>query len=140
MKKVFYAALFTVILAVIFSDYGDSADKFKHIDKDEAMKIVATEKNIVILDVRTQEEYDRKHIKNAVLLPIEEIRKGNFSEKLPDKNQKILVYCRTGRRSEDSAKILSENGYRNICDIGGLKDWEGEVEGSEVFEENLERS
>ena len=123
--------LLLIILTLTLSGCDTTAGSYQHLTPEDAAKVMQTENNIIILDVRTQEEYDKKHIPNAVLLPIEELRKGNF-ELLPDKNQKILVYCWTGRRAEDSAKILAENGYKNVYDFGGLVEWTGEVEGSEI--------
>ena len=99
----------------------------KHITQDEAKKIIASNPNAIILDVRTQEEYDKKHIPNALLVPIDDLKANDFS-KLPDKDATILVYCWTGRRAEDSAKILADKGYKNVSDFGGLIDWTGEVE------------
>ena len=123
--------LLPIILIFTLSGCGTEAGTYQNLTTEDAAKIIQTEKNIIILDVRTQAEYDKKHIPNAVLLPIEELRKDNF-ELLPDKNQKILVYCWTGRRAEDSTKILAEHGYKNVFNFGGLVDWKGEVEGTEV--------
>lgn len=127
MKKL----LLLTILIMTLSGCGGTAESYQHLSADEAIKIMQTEKNILILDVRTQEEYNKKHIPNAVLLPIEELRKNNFAP-LKDKNQKILIYCWTGRRAEDSAQILVDKGYKNVYEFGGLVDWTGEVEGAEV--------
>lgn len=126
LKKIFLTL--TIFIFMIFSGCGNN---FKHISHDEAKKIIAENPDAIILDVRTQEEYDKKHIPKALLVPIDNLRAGDFSA-LPDKNKIILVYCRTGRRAEDSAKILTEHGYKNVYDFGGLVDWTGEVEGSEV--------
>jgi len=82
--------------------------------------------DVVVLDVRTKEEYDELRLANAVLLPDYEIRE-QAEHVLKDKNQTILVYCRTGRRSEKASKILIELGYTKVYDIGGLTDWRGEV-------------
>ena len=123
--------LMLIILTLTLSGCDTAAGNYQHLTPEDAAEVMETEKNFIILDVRTQDEYDKKHIPNAVLLPIEELRKGNF-ELLPDKNQKILVYCWTGRRAEDSAKILAENGYKNVYDFGGLVDWKGKVVGIEV--------
>ena len=132
MKKIFSLAV-TVLLLVICAGCGESVgNSFEKISADDAKKIMSTEKNFVILDVRTKDEFDKKHIPNAILLPLAEIEKGNFTEKLPDKNQKILIYCRTGRRSANAAQILVDNGYKNIFDFGGIVDWNGEVEGTEA--------
>ncbi len=128
MKKLFLS-LIIFVTAIITGCSGSNS--YQHLDADEAMKIIETEKNIVILDVRTAAEYEKKHIPGSVLLPIEELRNGNF-KLLTDKNQKILIYCWTGRRAEDSAKILAENGYTNVFEFGGLVSWTGELEGTEV--------
>ena len=129
MKNITSIAALLIFMITIFC-IGCSGS-YKHISQEEAAQMMKADSNIIVLDVRTQEEYDKKHIPGALLLPIEDIRKGNL-EKLPDKNQKILVYCWTGRRAEDSAQMLSDNGYKNVYEIGGLVDWKGEVEGNEV--------
>ncbi len=128
MKRKFL--LLIIFIVAIFTGCG-IGNTYQHLNQDEALKIMQTQNDIIILDVRTQEEYDKKHIPNAVLLPIDEIRKGNFAP-LKDKKQKILVYCWTGRRAEDSAKLLAENGYSNVFEFGGLVDWTGETEGTEI--------
>ena len=123
--------LLLIILTLTLSGCDTAAGSYQHLTPEDAAKVMETEKNFIILDVRTQDEYDKKHIPNAVLLPIEELRKGNF-ELLPDKKQKILIYCWTGRRAEDSAKILAEHGYKNVYEFGGLVDWNGKVVGNEI--------
>jgi rhodanese-related sulfurtransferase len=122
--------LLIIFVTAILSGCGVS-NSYTHLSQDDAKKIIQTESNVIILDVRTQEEYEKKHIKNSVLLPIDELRKGNFAL-LPDKNQKILIYCWTGRRAEASAEILAKENYTNVFEFGGLVDWTGEVEGTEV--------
>ena len=92
-----------------------------------AKKIMDTESDYVILDVRTQEEYDEGHIKNAILIPDYEIADRAESE-LTDKEQLILVYCRSGRRSKNAAKQLSDMGYSNVKEFGGIIDWPYETE------------
>ena len=80
----------------------------------------------ILLDVRTQEEYDESHIEGAILLPDYEISE-KAEELLTDKNAVILVYCRSGRRSALAAKALNELGYSQIYDFGGIIDWPYEV-------------
>lgn len=116
---------------VIVALFTGCLQSYGTIDQNDAQKILADKKDYILLDVRTKTEYDKRHIPNAILLPIEEIKKGNVSA-LPDKKQKILIYCWTGRRAEDSAEILTKLGYDNIYVIGGLVDWTGAVEGTEV--------
>lgn len=83
-------------------------------------------RDAIILDVRTQTEFDEGHIPNAVLLPDTEI-KQRAKEVLPDKEQTILVYCRSGRRSALAAQELADMGYTNVYDFGGILDWTGDV-------------
>ena len=80
-----------------------------------------TDENI-ILDVRTKEEYDDGHIATAKLLPLNDILSGNL-EIIADKNQKIIVYCRSGSRSRQAADALLEAGYTQIYDLGGIINW-----------------
>lgn len=124
-----------VLVVAMISGCGAAAGNYENISQEDAAKIMQTEKNILVVDVRTPEEYAKKHIPNAVLLPVDDIQNGKL-ELLPDKNQKILIYCWTGRRAENAAKILAKNGYTNVYNFGGLVDWEGEVEGAEVLTEN----
>ena len=100
---------------------------YMNITADEAKKIMDTEKNYIILDVRTQEEFDEKHIPGAVLIPDYEIA-DKAEDILPDKNQLILVYCRSGRRSKLAAEELVKLGYTNIKEFGGIIDWPYETE------------
>lgn len=125
VKKIFVI----VFAAILMAGCGTNAPK--HLSQDEAQKIIASNPNALIVDVRTQEEYEKKHIPNALLVPIDDLKAGDFS-KLPDKDATILTYCWTGRRAEDAATLLVDKGYKNVSDIGGLIDWTGEAEGTEM--------
>lgn len=94
---------------------------YKKISAEDAKKIIDSE-NIIILDVRTPEEYNSGHIENAVLLPVTEIP-DKAEEILPEKDAKILVYCRSGNRSETAARELINMGYTNVYDFGGIHSW-----------------
>lgn len=99
--------------------------EYKKITSDEAKNIMLTEKPIVV-DVRSLEEYNEGHIPNAISVPLETIE--NEAEiKLKNKDDLILVYCRSGRRSREAALRLIEKGYTNVIDFGGIQDWNGEV-------------
>ena len=99
---------------------------YTQISMEEAVAMMATEENYIILDVRTAEEFAEKHIPNAINIPNETI--GNEEiEELPDKNQLILVYCRSGNRSKQASEKLAALGYTNIYEFGGINDWTGEV-------------
>ena len=82
--------------------------------------------NYIILDVRTQEEYAQGHIPNAILIPDYEIEE-KAETVLKDKNQLILVYCRSGRRSKLASEILVKLGYTNIYEFGGIIEWPYEI-------------
>ncbi len=100
---------------------------YENITAEEAKKIMETQSGYIILDVRTQEEYDDKHIPGAILLPDYEVEQ-RAEEILTDKDQLILVYCRSGRRSKLASEILIELGYTNIKEFGGIIDWPYETE------------
>lgn len=100
---------------------------YMNITAEEAKALMDSEEGYVILDVRTQAEYDEGHIPGAVVIPDTEIE-ARAEEELPDKDQLILVYCRSGRRSKNAAGILAELGYTNIREFGGILDWPYAVE------------
>ncbi len=98
---------------------------YKRITAQDAKNMMDNE-DVIVLDVRTQEEYDEGHIKDALLIPDTEL--ANYAEELlPDKEAKILVYCRSGRRSALSCDVLAELGYKNVYDFGGILDWKYEL-------------
>ena len=98
-----------------------------NITAQEAKMVMDSRTGYIILDVRTQQEYEEGHIPGAILIPDSEIRDRAEAE-LPDKDQLILVYCRSGRRSKLAAEALVELGYTNIMEFGGIIDWPYEVE------------
>ena len=98
-----------------------------NITAEEAKQIMDNEEGYIILDARTQEEYDQGHIPGAVVISHEEIAE-KAENVLTDKEQLILVYCRSGRRSKIAAEALVELGYTNIREFGGIIDWPYEVE------------
>ena len=99
----------------------------KHVSMNNIVQIMEENENYIILDVRTQAEYNQGHIPNAICIPNETIDE-NVVNKLPDKNQMILVYCRSGNRSKQAAEKLKKLGYTNLIEFGGIRDWKGEIE------------
>ena len=99
---------------------------YKKIGMKEAVSMMETETDYIILDVRTPEEFAEKHILNAINVPNEEIGTEEITE-LPDKDQLILVYCRSGNRSKQASEKLVALGYTNIYEFGGINDWTGET-------------
>jgi len=100
---------------------------YMNITAQEAKEIMDSEQGYIILDVRSQEEYDEGHIPGAIVIPHTEIRE-RAEDVLKDKNQLLLVYCRSGRRSKIAAEDLVALGYTNIKEFGGILDWPYEVE------------
>lgn len=98
--------------------------EYKKITPTEAMEMMGDD--AIILDVRTKAEFDEGHIPSALLIPETEITQ-KAEELLPDMDQTILIYCRSGRRSALAAKELIQLGYTNVYDFGGILDWSGEV-------------
>lgn len=101
-------------------------DSWESITPEEAKKMMDEDKNVLVVDVRTQEEYDSGHIPGAVLVVNEEIGSEPPSQ-LPDKDQTLLLYCRSGRRSKEAAGKLAELGYTQVYEFGGIQDWPYEV-------------
>ncbi len=100
---------------------------YRQISMDEAITMMAEEENYVILDVRRADEFATGHIPGAINVANESIGSGEIPE-LPDKDQLILVYCRSGRRSKEASQKLADLGYTNIIEFGGILDWPGEIE------------
>ena len=100
---------------------------YEQISAEDAKKIMDSGEDIVILDVREQEEYDEGHIAGSILISYTEIE-NKVQEILPDKNKQILVYCRSGRRSKIAAEALYKHGYTNVKEFGGIIDWPYETE------------
>ena len=95
---------------------------------DEAVKMMAEETGYIILDVRRPDEFVAGHVPGAINVANETIGTAEIPE-LPDKEQLIMVYCRSGRRSKEAAEKLVKLGYTNIVEFGGILDWTGEIEG-----------
>ena len=119
--------ILSIMLLSACSATGGSANSYRQISMDEAIKMMKDEKNYIILDARRPDEYAEGHIPGAINIPNEEIGTAEIAE-LPDKSQLILVYCRSGRRSKEASEKLVKLGYTNIVEFGGIQDYEGEIE------------
>ena len=106
------------------SDGGSAT--YEQISGAEAKALMDRESGYIIIDARTQEEYDQGHIPGAIMIPEYEIA-DRAEKELPDKDQLILVYCRSGRRSKIAAEELVKLGYTNVKEFGGIIDWEYEI-------------
>ena len=128
MKKLVFLLLAVLLLTACGQDKeNDQGAVYMNITAEEAKQIMDSEEGYIILDVRTQEEYDQGHIPGAIVISHEEIVE-KAEDVLTDKNQLILVYCRSGRRSKIAAEALVELGYTNIKEFGGIIDWPYETE------------
>ena len=128
VKKLILLLLAVMMLTACGQDKeNDQGAVYVNITAEEAKQIMDSEEGYIILDVRTQEEYDEGHIPGAIVISHEEIAE-KAEGVLTDKNQLILVYCRSGRRSKIAAEALVELGYTNIKEFGGIIDWPYEVE------------
>ena len=107
------------------SSVGGSAT-YEQISGAQAQALMDRESGYIIIDARTQEEYDEGYISGAILIPEYEIA-DRAEKELPDKNQLILVYCRSGRRSKIAAEELVKLGYTNVKEFGGIIEWEYEI-------------
>ena len=132
MKKRFW--LFAAAALLLLAGCGAAeqpGSTYRQITQEEAAKMMQELSDYILLDVRTQAEFDQAHIPGAVCIPNETIGTSEIPA-LPDKNQLILVYCRSGNRSKQAAEKLAQLGYTNIVEFGGINTWTGEtVSGSE---------
>ena len=116
------------IILIVNRSNKDIANEvtIKYVSMDEIVQIMNENSNYIILDVRTTQEYNEGHIPNAICIPNETISE-DIINKLPNKEQLILIYCRSGNRSKQAAQKLKKLGYTNLIEFGGIIDWAGDV-------------
>ncbi len=107
---------------------GETPKTFKMVSIAEGIEIAKNNPDAIIVDVRRDDEYKAGHILGAVLLTMETITAETAAKVLPDKDQMILIYCRSSRRSKISAQTLLELGYTNLIEFGGILDYKGKIE------------
>lgn len=128
MKKLIWILLAVMLLTACGQDTENKQEMvYMNITAQQAKEIMDTQEGYIILDTRTQEEYEEGHIPGAIVIPHDEILEKAESV-LKDKDQLILVYCRSGRRSKLASEDLVTLGYTNIKEFGGIIDWPYEVE------------
>lgn len=131
MKKlslILAAIILILSLAACSMPWSDNSDGYTQISYEEAKKMIDERDDIIILDVRTQEEFEGGYIKGAILFPSQEVNEETAAQKLPDKDQTILIYCSSGGRSKKVAQQLVDMGYTNIYEFGGINSWPYEVQ------------
>ena len=115
-----------VLLSGCAQPSGSTTASYKQITQEEAKEMLTKDDGNIIVDVRRQDEYDEGHIPGAVLIPNESITNKKPDE-LPDLNQIVLVYCRSGRRSKEASQKLADIGYTCVYEFGGINTWTGEI-------------
>ena len=127
MKKLIPILLSALMFTGCAATNNSQTNTYRQISMDEAVNMMAQETGYIILDVRRADEFAAGHIPDAINVANESIGTNEIPE-LPDKNQLIMVYCRSGRRSKEAAEKLVKLGYTNIVEFGGILDWKGEIE------------
>ena len=127
MRKLIPIVLSALMLTGCAGTDNNQTNTYRSITMDEAVTMIAQETDYIILDVRRPDEFAAGHIPNAINVPNETIGTAEIPE-LPDKDQLIMVYCRSGRRSKEASEKLVKLGYTNIVEFGGILDWKGEIE------------
>ena len=130
MKRIL--PLFLLLLLLLTGCGGNTSNtsseiNYQQISQEEAKEMMDTQ-DVIILDVREQDEYDSGHIPGAVLLPVGTIDEETAAEVIPEKDSTVLVYCRSGNRSKTASSALAELGYTNIYEFGGINTWPYETE------------
>ena len=126
MKRI--TILLCFLLLILTGCGGNAEDgSYEQITQEAAKEMMDTEE-VIILDVREQDEYDSGHIPSAVLLPMSTIDEDTAAEVIPEKDSTVLVYCRSGNRSKTASSTLAELGYTNIYEFGGINTWPYETE------------
>ena len=126
MRKLLPILLSALMFTGCAGTNNNQTNTYRSITMDEAVTMMAQESGYIILDVRRPDEYAAGHIPNAINVPNETIGTSEIPE-LPDKDQLIMVYCRSGRRSKEASEKLLKLGYTNIVEFGGILDWKGEI-------------
>ena len=125
MKSIFSMTLLALVAVSLISPAA-SADSYRQVSMQEAIELMHSESDYIILDVRTQAEYQSGHIPGAICIPNETILHDDIPE-LPDKDQLILVYCRSGNRSRQASAKLAALGYTGVVEFGGIHAWPGDI-------------
>ncbi|MBQ1523181.1 MAG: rhodanese-like domain-containing protein [Erysipelotrichaceae bacterium] len=126
MKRILVMLLILLILAGCQNNKPIQDITYQQVNSEQAIKMMAENEGYIILDVRTPAEYHEGHIEGAINVPNEKINDKEI-KRLPDKNQMIFVYCRSGNRSKDASEKLVKLGYTNIIEFGGINTWPNEL-------------
>ena len=126
MKRIL--ALMSAMLLVLTGCGGTTVENTYHQITQEAAKDMMDTQEVIVLDVREQDEFDAGHIPGAVLLPVGTITKDTAAAVIPQLDSVVLVYCRSGNRSKTASKTLVDLGYTNVYEFGGINTWPYDIE------------
>lgn len=128
MRRILVLLLISVLAVCLCCGCtGSDEAAYRQVTPEEAKQMMEEEEGYIILDVRTEAEYAGGHIPDAVCIPVETIGEEEI-DALPDKDQLIMIYCRSGNRSKKAAQKLADKGYMNVVEFGGINDWTDEIE------------
>ena len=120
MEKWLIGIIIVLVLVFFFNSQRDEG--YQKMKPAEAKAVLEQDKNAILLDVRTREEYQEKHIKGSMLIPLDVLEK-EVVKMIPDKNKTVIIYCRSGNRSKTAANLLLSIGYKEVYDLGGINSW-----------------
>ena len=127
-RKIFSIVIILVIISIAYKSISNIKQESNHmITAKQVHEKLNKNENFTLLDVRTKEEYEQGRIPGSVLLPLDELERKS-DQLLADKNEEIIIYCRSGVRSNTARKILVDKGYKKVYDLGGIIDWPYEIE------------
>ena len=127
MKRILPAILIILLLFTGCGGNNMNENSYQQITQEEAKDMMDTQ-DVIVLDVREQDEFDSGHIPGAVLLPVGTIAEDTAAAVIDDPDTVVLVYCRSGNRSKTASQALADLGYTNVYEFGGINDWPYEIE------------
>lgn len=127
LSLILMLALLISMMSACTMPWNEKSDGYTQISYEEAKKMMDEQEDIIILDVRTEKEFKGGYIKGAILFPSQEVNEETAAEKLPDKDQTILIYCSSGGRSKKVAQQLADMGYTSLYEFGGINSWPYEI-------------
>ena len=127
MKRILPAILIILLLFTGCGGNNMNENSYQQITQEEAKDMMDTQE-VIVLDVREQDEFDSGHIPGAVLLPVGTIAEDTAAAVIDDPDTVVLVYCRSGNRSKTASQALADLGYTNVYEFGGINDWPYEIE------------
>ena len=128
MKKMILLLAMLLTLGGCGENVQESAAGYQQISVEEAKRMMDELEDEILLDVREEDEYEEKHIPNAILFPVGMIDEETAEGVIPEKDSVVLIYCRSGNRSKTASNTLAELGYTQVYEFGGIKDWPYETE------------